>query len=171
MKSVIIVSVMTFVLIFGGVAFISSQIKKDPGPDPALVAERENLEALKVALDAEKAATETERKRLRGIQSGTAVQARALEDAMVRLQAMVTDLEARNEALSQEQEASADHLAKVYENMKPAQAAPIIVALDMETILDVMSRMRERQAARILASMPPATAAIISAGLSQGGRG
>jgi flagellar motility protein MotE (MotC chaperone) len=99
------------------------------------------------------------------------VQARALEDAMVRLQAMVTDLESRNEELSQEQEASADHLAKVYENMKPAQAAPIIAALEMNTILQVMSRMRERQAARILASMPPATAAIISAGLSQGGRG
>ena len=171
MKSVIIVSVMTFALIFGGVAFISSQIRQDPGPDPVLLAEREELDNLKVALEAEQAASALERNRLLEVRSGAAVQALVLEEALGRLQAMVADLEVRNEGLTSEREASANHLAKVYENMKPAQAAPIIAALEMDTILDVMSRMRERQAARILASMPPATAALISAGLSQGGRG
>jgi len=171
MKSVIIVSVMTFVLIFGGVAFISSEMRRDSGPDPAVVAEREDLEDLRVNLEAEKEAADHERARLRRIQSGSAVQAQALEEAMVRLQALVRELESRNRELDTEREESVDRLAKVYENMKPAQAAPIIAALDMDIILDIMSRMHERQAARILASMDPGTAALISEGLSQGGRG
>jgi flagellar motility protein MotE (MotC chaperone) len=84
---------------------------------------------------------------------------------------MARELEARQRILTQEQERSAGRLAKMYENMKPAQAAPILSALEMDVLLDIMTRMKERQAARILASMEAGLAARISTELSLGGQG
>ena len=51
MKSVIVVSVMTFVLIFGGVAFISHQVGSDHGADPEMAAERLELERMNNPVD------------------------------------------------------------------------------------------------------------------------
>jgi flagellar motility protein MotE (MotC chaperone) len=171
MKSVIAVSLMTFVLIFGGVAFISSQIDRESGPDPEVAAEMARLEELKIGTAAGQAGAARERERLRALRSSATLQNQALVEATARLDSLVRVLEDRERTLAEGRERSAEHLAKVYENMKPAQAAPILGALEMETILDILSRMKERDAARILASMDAGLAARISAGLSEGGRG
>jgi len=54
----------------------------------------------------------------------------------------------------------------MYEAMKPQQAAPIISALDLDIILDIMSRIKDRQAAKILAKMDPGLAAQVSTRMS-----
>jgi len=49
-------------------------------------------------------------------------------------------------------------LVKIYENMKPKDAAPIFEQLDMDTLLDIVERMKERKVSPILAQMSPAKA-------------
>ena len=54
-----------------------------------------------------------------------------------------------------EQEAKLKSLVKIYESMKPKNAAVIFGELDMPILLDVVERMREARAAKILAKMSP----------------
>lgn len=60
--------------------------------------------------------------------------------------------------IDQEEEAQILSLVKVYESMKPKSAARIFEELDMETLLEVASRMREGKIAGVLAKMSPEAA-------------
>ena len=53
-------------------------------------------------------------------------------------------------------------IGKVYESMSPEQAAPILDRLDDVTLRAVLSRMRERQVAAILAAMNPERAVAVT---------
>ena len=67
-----------------------------------------------------------------------------------KIEATITDLLKKHD---DEQESKLRRIVKVYENMKPKQAAPIFNQLDMELLLDVVERMREVKIAPILALM------------------
>ncbi|MFD2207915.1 MotE family protein [Kiloniella antarctica] len=58
-------------------------------------------------------------------------------------------------------------LVKIYESMKPKDAARIFEELDMIVLLDVVQRMKERKTAPILASMNPKRAKEITLELAQ----
>ena len=58
-------------------------------------------------------------------------------------------------------------LVKIYESMKPKDAARIFEELDMVVLLDVVERMKERKTAPILASMNPKRAKEITLELAQ----
>lgn len=51
-----------------------------------------------------------------------------------------------------------DSLVKIYSNMKPKDASRIFEELDMETLLQVLNRMKEAKTAPILAQMNPTKA-------------
>ncbi len=53
------------------------------------------------------------------------------------------------------QEAQYRSLVKIYESMKPKEAARIFEELDMTVLLEVVDRMKERKSAPILAKMNP----------------
>ena len=53
-------------------------------------------------------------------------------------------------------------LAKIYEAMRPEDAASILTKLDDGEIVEILLRMRQRQAAKVLTSFDPALAARIS---------
>lgn len=57
-------------------------------------------------------------------------------------------------------------LVKIYETMKPKDAARIFEQLDMPILLDVVERMREAKTAPILASMEPSKAKTVTAALA-----
>jgi flagellar motility protein MotE (MotC chaperone) len=59
-----------------------------------------------------------------------------------------------------------DTLAKIYQAMKPAKAAPVFAQLDLEVQYLVAKRMRERNTAMILAAMDPQAAARLSMALA-----
>lgn len=59
-----------------------------------------------------------------------------------------------------------DALAKIYQAMKPAKAAPVFEQLDLEVQTGVARRMRERSVAMILAAMSPPAAARLSMALA-----
>ncbi len=173
MKSVLIISVVTFFLIFGGLAILSSQLGGNSNVaqlvlDPATTLDTELV--LK-GLDAERALIRREKEELVTLRQAVAVQEQVLDEGRRELTAMILEIESKQRILGEGRERSAIRLAKMYENMKPAQAAPILSALDMDIILDILARMKEREAARILANMDTGLAARISTELSLEGAG
>lgn len=96
-----------------------------------------------------------------------------LQAAELRVQekiAKLKKLEARIEGLirqhDEQSEAQLKSLVKVYENMKPKDAARIFEELEMAVLLDVVERMRESKIAPILASMDPAKAKSVTVELA-----
>ncbi|MBL1147992.1 MAG: hypothetical protein HND56_11280 [Pseudomonadota bacterium] len=58
-------------------------------------------------------------------------------------------------------------LVKIYENMKPKEAATIMNTLEMGVLLDVIGRMSERRSAPILANMTPDRARAVTIRLAE----
>ena len=59
-----------------------------------------------------------------------------------------------------------DELARIYQTMKPAKAAPIFERLDLEVQTEVARRMRERAMALIMSNMSPNAAVQLSMALA-----
>ncbi|MFT5234429.1 MAG: flagellar motility protein MotE (MotC chaperone) [Candidatus Krumholzibacteriia bacterium] len=174
MKSVLIISIITFILIFGGVVGISTQLKQQVGSDtnPELTAD-DYAAAERVFHDmaVERDRIQQDREGLLALGQSIAVQEQVLEQGRESLLAVIKKLDSKQQEYVAERERSATKLAKMYEAMKPQQAAPILGALDMDIVLDIMSRMKERQAAKILAKMDAGFAAQISTRMSLKGNG
>jgi len=66
-----------------------------------------------------------------------------------------------------QQDAKLLSLVKIYENMKPKEAARIFEALEMDTLLEVAERMKERKLAPIMAKMDPEKARDMTVELSR----
>jgi flagellar motility protein MotE (MotC chaperone) len=67
----------------------------------------------------------------------------------------------------QEQETKLKSLVKVYEAMKPKDAARIFEQLEMDVLLDVVERMKEAKIAPVLAAMNPDKAKDVTFDLAQ----
>lgn len=81
-----------------------------------------------------------------------------------RLQATIEGLLVKHDEQS---EAQMQSLVKIYESMKPKDAARIFEGLDMEVLLEVVERMKERKTAPILAQMNPKRAEEVTLELAQ----
>jgi flagellar motility protein MotE (MotC chaperone) len=78
-----------------------------------------------------------------------------LSARVVELTALQARLESLEAAREKHDSANWAGLVRVYETMKPRDAATIFDALDMQVLLGVLDRMAERKAAPILAAMQP----------------
>ncbi len=92
---------------------------------------------------------------------GTIAYRDSLDDVLASLQ---SSLALREEQVSE----SVNSMAKLLDPMKPASAAPIISELDDLTIIRVLSRVKERQAAKILEAMDQDRAIEIMTKMSKG---
>ncbi len=169
MKSVLIISALTFTLIFGGVVLLSTQLKQPAaaaaGPELTAV-DYEGTERVFRDIAVERDRIQQEREDLATLRQATAAQQLILTQEREQLLEVIRQLEERQQTYAAEREVSAAKLAKMYEAMKPAQAAPILSALELDIILDIMSRMKERPAAKILANMDAGLAAQVSTRMS-----
>lgn len=172
MKTVAVISVITFVLIFGGVLFISMQLSQSAQAValPELAPEDyEAAERVFADMAVERDRIQREKEELVLLRQNVAVQEKVLDDSRKQLEAVIAKLESKQVAYVEEREKSAARLAKMYEAMKPDQAAPIMGALELEIVLEIMARMKERPAAKILSKMDPGFAAQVSTHLSARG--
>ncbi len=101
-------------------------------------------------------------------------QAAVLEAAEGRIEEKIRELEALQAIIEgllvkhdEQEEAQLRSLVKIYESMKPKEAARIFEELDMVVLLDVIGRMKERKSAPILAKMNPAKAKAVTLELAQ----
>lgn len=80
-------------------------------------------------------------------------------DELKALQAMIQDLLLQHE---EQEEKKLLSLVKIYESMKPKDAARIFEQLDMPVLLEVIGRMKERKTAPVLAMMDPEKAKAVT---------
>jgi flagellar motility protein MotE (MotC chaperone) len=76
-------------------------------------------------------------------------------------------LEALEAARHDHDEANWRGLVKLYESMKPKDAAAIFNDLDLPVLLPVLDRMKEQKAALVMAAMLPDRARLVTAELAQ----
>ena len=90
-----------------------------------------------------------------------------IDEKIAKLQLLQKAIEGLLVRRDEQEEAQLTSLVKIYENMKPKDAARIFEELDMAVLLDVIERMKERKTAPILAQMNPQRAKAITLKLAQ----
>jgi flagellar motility protein MotE (MotC chaperone) len=113
---------------------------------------RAELDARQAALDARDA-----------VLAATETRLATRVDELTALQARLEALEA---ARKQRDDANWTGLVKLYESMKPRDAATIFNDLDMPVLLQVVDRMKEQKAAPVLAAMQPERARQVTSQLA-----
>jgi flagellar motility protein MotE (MotC chaperone) len=88
-----------------------------------------------------------------------------IDQKVTELTELRTNIEGLLRQVDEKQVAQLESLVKIYETMKPKDAARIFEALEMPVLLDVMERMREGKSAPILAAMDPLKAKEVTASL------
>ena len=81
-----------------------------------------------------------------------------VEQKIAELNTLKGELETLVKGQKKAEDAQTESLVKIYENMKPKDAARIFDTLDIEVLLEVVGRMKELKTAPILAAMEEARA-------------
>lgn len=119
-----------------------------------------DLRQRRLALDAREANLATREATLAAVE-------KRLTGRVAELTALQSRLEALERQRAEHDEANWKGLVKVYETMKPHDAAVIFNDLDLPVLLPVLDRMKEAKVALILAAMAPDRARQITADLAQ----
>ena len=90
-----------------------------------------------------------------------------IDDKIAKLQALEKNIGGLVDKQSAEEDARIKSLVKIYQTMKPGDAARIFEQLDMPVLLNVVENMKERSAAPILAAMDPAKAKAVTLALAE----
>lgn len=90
-----------------------------------------------------------------------------INDKIRQLQAFQETIEGLIKTYDGQQEQKMQSLVKIYENMKPKEAARIFEDLAMDTLLSVAERMKERKLAAVMAKMNPQKARDVTVELSR----
>jgi flagellar motility protein MotE (MotC chaperone) len=142
-----------------------AQVQPASAPDPGAMSQTEmdvlqKLAERRTALDG----------RERDIERREALM-KAAEDQIERKVSEMKTLQATIEGLLRQYNDQEDNkmrsLVKIYENMKPKEAAKIFEQLDMNIMLEVVERMKEQRVAPILAEMDPSKARAVTSELAQ----
>jgi flagellar motility protein MotE (MotC chaperone) len=169
-KSVILISFLSFFVIFGAVFWLAGAFSSPEEEEveeqvtPEEIAEEVNLGHQSLDYRSE----DLERREAELIRAETAVQ---MEKAVIaeefnKLNALRRNIDLSIGEMVEAQEKSTKKLAKLYESMPAKEAASILSGMDMELVLGVLKRMKERPAAKIMAALDPARAAALSSLMS-----
>ena len=90
-----------------------------------------------------------------------------IDKKITELKTLQTSIDALIKKHSEQEEAKMSSLVKIYEVMKPKDAARIFEQLDMPILLSVIERMSERKIAPILAEMNATKAKSVTSELAQ----
>jgi flagellar motility protein MotE (MotC chaperone) len=133
------------------------------GPPPVSESERvllQDLRQRRLELDAQATALKTR-------ESVLVATEQKLSARLTELQALQKKLEGLDAAQKQKEEAGWRGLVKLYEDMKPKDAATILNDLSMPVLLQLMDRMKDAKAALVMAAMNPDKARDVTAQLAQ----
>ena len=133
------------------------------GPPPVSESEKALLQELRQRrqeLDARAEAVATR-------ESLLAATEQKLANRVTELQILQKKLEGLDTAQKQKEDAGWQGLVKLYEAMKPKDAATIFSDLSMPVLLQVLDRMKDSKAAAVMAAMNPDKARDVTADLAQ----
>ena len=90
-----------------------------------------------------------------------------IDNKIKQMRAFKATIEGLIKTYDEQQLGKVSSLVKIYENMKPKDAARIFEELEMDTLLLVAQRMKERKLAVVMASMNPLKARDVTVELSR----
>ncbi|NKB48474.1 MAG: hypothetical protein GKS02_03805 [Alphaproteobacteria bacterium] len=90
-----------------------------------------------------------------------------LDSRIAELQLLRDSIEALVRQYDEQEESELQSIVKIYETMKPKDAASILGDLDMRILLGIMEAMKERKSASILAAMEPKRAREVTTELAR----
>lgn len=90
-----------------------------------------------------------------------------VDDKIAKLQDLQKSIQSQVDQQNAAENARMQSLVKIYETMKPADAAQILSQLDMPILLQMLSQMKEAKTAPILAAMDPNRAQAITTAMAQ----
>jgi flagellar motility protein MotE (MotC chaperone) len=122
-----------------------------PPPTPQEIEILEQLAVRRKALDSREQDLERRSDLLRAGET-------RLDQKLTEMKDLEATLGRLIKANDDQQQAKLRSLVKIYENMKPKDAARIFEELEMDTLLPVTERMNERKLAPVMAEMNPAKA-------------
>ena len=144
---------------------ISPSSRETPFPPPPPIvsdAERQLLQDLRTRREELDAREHTLAER-EGVLDAAEQRLNARVSQLAELQARLEELESQRQ---QHDEANWAGLVKVYETMKPRDAATIFNDMDMSVLLPVVDRMKDTKVAPILAAMQPDRARVVTSQLA-----
>ncbi|MBK1662591.1 MotE family protein, partial [Paracraurococcus ruber] len=130
---------------------------------PEQQAERAVLEGLR----ARRAELEAREQAMAAREMVLAAAERRLTQRVEELTALQQRLQSFDRTLSEREEAGWRQMVKLYEGMKPRDAAAIFDDLDLPVLVQILDRMGERKAAPVLGAMKPERARIVTAELAR----
>ena len=89
-----------------------------------------------------------------------------LDQKMAELEAVRQEIQNLLKQVDDKQRAQIESLVRIYENMKPKEAARIFEALEMPVLMEVVERMKEAKTAPVLAAMDPIKAKDLTTALA-----
>ena len=92
---------------------------------------------------------------------------RELDQKLRELTVLQAEIEASMKKRSDEEIARINSLVKIYEGMKPKDAASIMNTLDLDVLLVIMTQMSERKSSPIMAEMNPERARTLTIMMSE----
>ena len=90
-----------------------------------------------------------------------------IDDKIAKLEALQKSIQVSVDKENAADDARTQSLVKIYETMKPADAAQILSQLDMPILLQMLSHMKEAKTAPILAAMDPTKAEAITTAMAK----
>lgn len=137
--------------------------RPERAPADVLPAERALLEALR----SRRAELEQREAALAEREMLLAAAERRLASRLAELQALQARLEAEHRARMEQNEQGLRQLVRLYEAMRPRDAAAIFDELELSVLIPVLDRMREARAAPVLAAMRPDRARLATTELAR----
>lgn len=90
-----------------------------------------------------------------------------VDQKIAELQSLQKSIQTQVDQQNAAEDARLQSLVKIYETMKPADAAQILSQIDMPILLKMLSHMKEAKTAPILAAMDPTKAEAITTAMAQ----
>lgn len=158
LRSIIVASILSLAITFGGyVGVVKLTSKRNVDKKPA---EEELTKEDVAAAELQLKGAAEQKGLLVGVQSSlTAMQANmdiatnVLLEEQRKLEALHQSIAADKVAMKEINEQALRKLAKLYESMKPADAAQIASQLETDLVVEIIPRMNERSAAKMLSAM------------------
>jgi flagellar motility protein MotE (MotC chaperone) len=144
------------------------QAAAPPPPPPAEPTAEEKAErAVLLSLRQRRAELEAREQTLAQREATLQAAEQRLQQRAKELTASQQRLEATSRGLTDREEQGWRQMAKLYEGMKPREAAGILDDLELPVLLGLMQRMSERRAAPLLAAMKPERARVLTTELAR----
>jgi flagellar motility protein MotE (MotC chaperone) len=129
----------------------AAELAKEAGLSPAELRVLQSLQSRRGQLDQREQAMQTELALLSAAESKVDSKLKAFTELKAQVQALMGQADDRKAA-------EIDRLVKIYETMKPKDAAAVITQLDDKVRLPVAAKMKERALAAVLSQMAPVEA-------------